>query len=463
MVFGSPCDSARRLMLPLLLAASLSGAAAQELLPLGEELPEEAEFGAGIAYSASHDPERGLRHRYRGGLSRGGFELLFAGDLDAEGPPRYALGRVGERWQLGAGGLGGRWGDGLMLGARRRSALGRPSRPGRPGLPSGLSAGGTPLLQGLHLRLAGAETSGWRGALAWEPPEEEALRGRAHAALRRGGLGLDLQLGDRERSLVLAAGSEAWQLGVGLRGAGRNPARGGLLWRSRIEERGLMLGLEGLLLVGPAPERSSGWLGGGEGSELHAALAGEAEPWRWRLAGRWRRGIGLAEGETRRESVAHLARSLPPGRLELGLRQIESTSAIPLDSAPGFPRRESERTLRQELSLALRGPWRIGWRRRLGSTGSGDLLMAGVDLPWLPGLRLQIARFELEEGATPFMLFEGAALHRGVEVLRGRGWRLGARLRLDGKRGRLRAGLGWLRGAEEERLSLWCELGLTLR
>ena len=88
--------------------------------------------------------------------------------------------------------------------------------------------------------------------------------------------------------------------------------------------------------------------------------------------------------------------------------------------------------------------------------------MAGTELPWPAGLRLQLARFELEEDATPFLLFEGAAIHRGVEALRGRGWRLGARLDRDGERGRMRFGLGWLRGAEESRFGLWCELGFTV-
>ncbi len=460
------CADARAALL-LALTLCAAGVSAQELLPMGEQAPEEGEFFAGLDLAWAHRPDREQAPRYRTGLGLGGGRLALAGRLDSpDGLRGGADLRLGPA-RIVVGGLGGRWGDGLLLGYRRRPSLGEPARPdaGSADLPGDASSSASPLLKGMSASLAAAEGEVWRLDLAWRPPGEETEL--LMAGLRWRSLGLDLQDAGEAVSLGLSMRGSwetaSWSLGMAFRGPRSEPLRRALLGRLRLKGGPGELRLGALLLAGPVDSGSEGWLGGARGRELHAALLGEAENWRWRLARRWREGIGLGPGERRRESALRLERGLSMGRLRLELRQIEGREPVELTAAPGFPRREARDELRQELGLSLRGRWRLTWRRRIDG-GSGRILILGGAMPGWAFLDLQLARYEVEEGARAWLLFEGGALYRGVEALRGGGWRLGTRLKFGGRARRLRAGLSWRHGdAEESRFALWCELGSALR
>jgi hypothetical protein len=457
----------RCLVLLLALGLAASGAAAQELLPLGELMPREHEFSAGLDLAWAHRADREQTFKYRGGLELAGGRLALAGPLgelsEARGGAGLRLGPM--RFVLG--GIGGRWGEGLLLGARRRPSLGEPARPdlGAGDLPGAASSSASPLLRGISasLELAGGERG--RLDLSWRPPGQE--NELIMLGLRWRHLGLDLQSMGESRALGLSwrgtREAASWSLGIAFRSAQGDVPRRGTIWRLRLRAGPGECRLAALLLAGPTAPEGEGWLGGDAGRELHAAYLGETAGWRWRLARRWREGIGLGAGARRRESSLRLERSLPPGRLRLDLRQIETGEQVELSASPGFPRREQQDDLRQELGLSFRGPWRLTWRRRLDDGAAGILVLGGSPPGW-PILDLQLSRYEVDPGARAWLLFEGGALHRSVEALRGRGWRLGARVKLgDGAR-RLRAGLSWRRDdGGDDLLAIWCELGSALR
>lgn len=457
-------------LMPILLVLVASPGWSQEPLPLGESPPEETEPEAGLDLSFSRVAEDWGPLRYRGGLERGFFSLALAGERipGAKGEaPRLALAMGGGDWGILLGGLGGRWGEGLLLGPRRRSALGSPASPTGPGLSGRPSTGREPLLHGASVRL---RRGSWRGAFAWrlsQPGRAEPSLMQMTLAWRR--LALDAQGGERGSGFAISCrgGEEGalWSLGAGQRwpAAGGVPRRGGL-WRARLESTPVDLRAEALVLSGPRPAGVEGWLGAAEGWELHLALSGEQTGWRWRAARRLREGIGLGAGVTRREDGLRLARPCRAGGLSLDFRQIETQTPQPLSASPGFPRWETESALVQELGLAYRGPWRCQWRRRLGERGRGQLLLLDGPAPRLALMTWQLAVFESEATATPFMLFEAATLHRRVESLGGRGWRFGLRAKLGDKSRRLRLGLAHRHSDRDgDRLALWTELGGTLR
>ncbi len=456
-----------RLVLSFALGLFAVGVEAQELLNLGEEPPRELDFSAGLDLAWALRPDREPLLKYRGGLGVAGARLALAGGLGAlDGARGGAAFRLGPS-RIVLGGIGGRWGDGLLLGARRRPSLGEPARPdqGAGDLPGEASSSASPLLRGISGSLTDADGKIWRLDLAWRPPGQESEL--MMLGLRWRHLGLDLQSDGGAAALGMnwRGGDEStgWSLGQAFRGGQGDDLRRGSILRIRLQAGPGQFRLAALLLAGPAVAGSEGWMGGDAGRELHAAYRGEVDGWRWRLARRWREGIGLAAGARRRESGLRLERRVPPGRLRLDLRQVESREWAELPAAPGFPRREQQDALGQELGLSFRGPWRLSWRRRLDGGAAGILILGGTPPAW-PILDLQLSRYEVEAGARAWLLFGGGALHRSVEALRGRGWRLGARMKLGAGARRLRAGLSWRRSdGESGALAMWCELGSALR
>lgn len=461
----------RRLLLLLVLVSA--NVRAQEALPLDAEVPPEVSglplrSGGTLSWGVADGAPAG--GRYRTSLGAGPWLLGVAGESrpgERAAQPRLAFGRTRGRWRLLLGGVDGVWGDGWLLGSRRRSGLGRPRLPGPAPLPLRLSTARSPLGRGALLAWTGGGLQGGLAVLREDDGPQRAALG-----LRWRGASLDLLAGPSTGALALglrrggAAGGA--QVDLALLAPATGGRRRGLGWRLALPlGDGVDLAAEGRLLDGPRPAAQPGWLGADPGEELHAALGLAArEGWVWRLGRRHRRGLGLAEDLRRDETALHLDGELSAGQLRLALRQVEEQVAVELIAPPGFPRRADERRVSQELSAALAtsSRWRMSWRRRLSATGGGSLLQFAGPLPPWPALRLQLSRVDLEPGAPSFLLFDADALSRSVEALSAGGWRLGARLGLGPPGRRLVTSANLSRqDAGDTRWSARCELDLARR
>jgi hypothetical protein len=458
------------LLVAIALLVTLGPLQAEEALPLEAEAP--VAIGSlpartGLSLASGLDA-KGLRPaRYGANLALGDWRLGLAGN-GVEAAPRGALAADLGRWRLVAGGVGGDWGQGLLLGARRRGSLGNPRAARSAALPLTPSTASNPLGRGLLLLGGSGRAS---AALALLLDDADSARPWARRALstalglRWRGLSLDLLEQPGARGLALGTFGEradrrlACALEAGLLAPAAAPLRRGLAWRLDLAApdpaTGLRLGVEGLLLAGPQPDVARGWFSAAPGEDLHAALAGPGPgPWRWRLARRLRRGLGLASGTRRSESALLVEGEgrLAPILVELEVRQVEERRREEAPGMPGFPRSEEAFVLRQELALGLagaRGP-ALCWRRRLGESGVGSLVQLTGALPGVPRLRLSLLRHELEPGAPSFLVYTsgeaagGFAADSETRALAGRGWQASAQLRLggSGRRGTLSARYG---------------------
>ncbi|MBM4116491.1 hypothetical protein FJ251_01935 [bacterium] len=469
-------------LVAVVLAAPGARARAEEALPLEAEAPPE--LGAlpgrtGLSLGGGLDGEGWRPARLGASLALGSWRLGLAG-TQGQGRPRGALAAGEGRWRLVAGGLGGDWGSGLLLGRRGRAGLGNPRPPSARWLPLAPSTQRSPLAAGLYLAHAGRS----RVAVAVLAPAAVGEAPRGLLGLGWRALSLDLLAAPAAPGLAAGLalprreGSAGLQIEAGLLAPPAAPLRRALAWRLALapatSARGLALGVEGLLLGGPQPRPApSGWLGGAPGEELHAALAltGPGD-WHWRLARRLRQGLGLAPGLRRSESALCLEQTgrLAPLRLALELRQVEERRTEAIPAAPGFPRAVSRLALRQELAVNLEsaGGRALAWRRRFGEQGVGSLFQLRAPLPGLPRLRLSLLRHELEPGAPAFLVASGSDAAPGLaaesetRALAGSGWQLAARLPVGSAGRRL---LLSARGARRDdgRLSgaLWVDLALA--
>lgn len=429
-------------------------ASADEALPLEAEPPPAlgnlpGQTGLSLSWGLDDEGRRPLRAG--AGLALGAWRLGVAGG-EGQGAPRGALAAGEGRWRLVAGGLGGDWGSGLLLGRRGRPGLGNPRPPRAAWLPLAPSTQRSPLARGLFLARAHGSDERLALALLAPPAAGEAPSGLLGLGWRA--LSLDLLARPAAPGLALGlalplrSGPAGLQVDAGLLAPRAAPLRRALAWRLALGpgggEHSLALGVEGLLLAGPQPSPApDGWLGGAPGEELHAALA-LAGPgaWRWRLARRLREGLGLASGLRRSESALRLETTgqVAPLHLELELRQVEERQPVLIAAAPGFPRRETRLVVRQELALGVESASgrALSWRRRFGETGVGSLVQLRGTLPGLPRLRLSVLRHELEPGAPAFLVASGGdagpglAAENETRALAASGWQLAARLRLGG-------------------------------
>jgi len=453
--------------LALILAAlfAVPALAGEEDLPLGEELPEHEPLWSGwgsLRGAEAWQGEGGFRHRLLADWRRGGLALRAAWSPGEPGLPRAGLAWSRGGWALAGGRLSGRWGGGLLLGARRRQGLGRvPSPlPGEAILRPASSR--SPVLSGVVLGVPAGPLELCLGQLVDLEGKKGTGSGQILSLLWRTWR-LDVLGSPRARALALdwRSGSEEAGLEVSL-AAGRSPAgpaRTAGLWRCRGIVGPFTLGGESMVLAGPALGEPlvSGWLGAPPGRELHVFLAGERGALRWRLARRRREGIGLASGARRLETGLTCTAPWRAGRLRASVRQIETLGREEQPHAPGFPRSAPVRAARQELRLGWEGSWLLrGVRRQGAGTAASTLLILGFQP--LAAISCRLALFETASGDGSFLLMDGGALYRRVEALAGSGWRLALRSEEAGGRLALRGGASWTRrrGAED-RVALWVE------
>ncbi|MCP4546750.1 MAG: hypothetical protein GY835_09835 [bacterium] len=443
------------LMLALcLLAPDVALAGEDDLLPLGGELPDEETLmfdDTGAADSrlqpriaTAMDSEQGAMTRAALDLSRWGLALRLLHD-----PAHEEILRVGALLQrgrsfLGAGGLGGGWNGGLLLSRRRRARLGSVPRLGHgrdadappPLRPSTSTA---PLLRGI-VAGSGIGPVGLRACQLglFDPAGDGAAESGQGVGLNWRHYRLDLFRTDTLNAVAVAWRHGGAELELSLEGGYVRPltgtgGRSGLTWRAHYEFGELRAAGEALVISGATPSSAllRGWLTGQAGREEHFSVGGRGPAGStWQLARRRRLGLGLGYGGRRLETGLRLGAAWQGGRLELSARQLTELRELAVPAAPGFPRCQLEKAVRQECSVSWRGSWRTRWTWRGGGTGDALLLtLSGAPCAtrgWRPlaPLTVDLSVFSVREGQSAFLIFDGAGLYRRVEALRGEGWRL---------------------------------------